>query len=231
MKSKLKKFNMLYESVMKMFITEDVDDQDELTFSKTENEITCQFNIQTEDEDKIVTVIAIYDIEKGTKTFSTFSTGDKEVTILDENEFMSEYPDEYNRYVDELRKQTEDETSDIISFDKQLQRETDSMPIEIQEESTKFIFTIVKDELVKNLIKCEFEIDDALHGETITMLCQILIKLRETNSLIVKIVLSEENRGTVIISESDFKDKYLNYFNKFKNALQKYENKEYELIV
>ena len=105
------------------------------------------------------------------------------------------------------------------------------MPIEIQEESTKFIFTIVKDELVKNLIKCEFEIDDALHGETITMLCQILIKLREANSLIVKIVLSEENRGTVIISESDFKDKYLNYFNKFKNALQKYENKEYELIV
>ena len=163
MKSKLKKFNMLYESVMKMFIAEDVDDQDELTFSKTENEITCQFNIQTEDEDKIITVIAIYDIEKGTKTFSTFSTGDKEVTILDENEFMSEYPNEYNHYVDELRKQIEDETSDIISFDKQLQRETDSMPIEIQEESTKFIFTLVKDDLVKNLVKCEFEVDEGHH--------------------------------------------------------------------
>lgn len=231
MKSKLKKFNMLYESVMKMFITEEIKNQDELSFSKTENEITCQFEIQNEDENKVTTVIAIYDIEKGSKTFSVFSTGDKEITILNENDFSSKYPDEYNYYVDELRKQIDDETSDIISFDKQLQRETDSMPIEIQEESTKFIFTIIKDELVRNLVKCEFEIDDALHGNTITMLCQILIKLRESNSLIVKIVLSEEEHGTVIISESDFKERYLNYFNKFKNALQKYENKEYELIV
>ena len=168
----------------------------------------------------------------------TFIVTDKngEIGKYTEKEFAFELPEQYKKFKEELQKYknkelddfTEDQNkSKIKTFNDQVEDEEESDPNvrlskDITVDNTLFNFKILNDLMVENYCQCIFDLFDEKENKQYYI--KSLLFIKKKNSIIVKIILQDENRQNVMtMTEPDFELKFPKENIKFRKAILKFE--------
>ena len=214
----LKKFNkLIFEEVIQNLSYDFKNDKD--------GNIFCDFKIG----DSLVNAKKFND---EISFIITDKNGDsKELT---EKEFSVKYNNEYEKFIDLLKKYEEtdmssnnDEPSPINQMNDVLEKEENKEPgvkleKDIKINDTIFNFKILEDLVVENYAQCIFQYFDNKEGETFGF--KSLLFIKQANSLIIKTILqNDKGENLLMMTEDDFKNKFPDLFKDFQKAIGKFE--------
>lgn len=168
----------------------------------------------------------------------TFVVTDKngEIGKYTEKEFAFELPEQYKKFKEELQKYKNKEMDDfsvdqnkskIKTFNDQVDDEEESDPNvrlnkDITVDNTLFNFKILNDLMVENYCQCIFDLFDEKENKQYYI--KSLLFIKKKNSVIVKIILQDENcQNVMIMTEPDFELKFPEENIKFRKAILKFE--------
>lgn len=219
MKKMLTNFNkLIFESLI---------DVSKYQFSTNDNgNIFCTFTINND------YVINSTEMNNKITFFITEKNGKSET--LSEKEFSFKFNPEYNDFKEALEKYKNkeitiqnndqskiedfsDQVEDIENLDPNVKLKKD-----IISNGMTFVFKLLNDIAVENYCECNFQYyDDKINQ---TMGVKSLLFIKPKNSFIIKIIIqNDKGENLEILTTEDFKIKNLEIYEKFKQAITKFE--------
>ena len=239
------KFMLIYEDIMEKIVNVS-NSPISFKFNKDSDGVISSKFSDIDDDGNVIVINAKYD---GKSTNFNVQEQEEDDVFMDEKQFMMKFNKLYSNYKKALDKYKKDnnivENSDVeiindtntsnvvpeVRLFNEILKNIDAIPnnegTEIKTKSGIFTFKKIDDDKYKNIATANFILinPNAEDDELTKYDATIIIKMINKNSVITQIQLNDPKDNSEIdtITESDFKEKYPNTYQDFREALRKFE--------